>query len=475
MKRFFIGSISTLVSTSALIAGSLTVGPDYKRPADDVPSSYKAETLGFWKEGRPLDHLPKGAWWEVFGDAELNALELKATRANQNLKAAFAAVNQARAAARIARSDLLPTLEANPGFIRERFSPNQEPDFGSLTASTFRAPLDLSYEIDLWGRVRRGFESARAEADAQMAAFQNLMLTLQADVAQNYSRLRAIDAEIGVLRRTVQSRLDQVGVMSGRLDAGVGTELDVARARTELAGTEAELAALRQRRVELENALAILVGEHPSMFKLAPRGDQQAQPPNVPAGLPSDLLERRPDVAEAERQLAAENARIGIAKAAFFPALRLTGSGGFVSADVETLFNWESRVWSIGPSISLPIFAGGRNRANLERSRARYEEAVARYRQRVLVAFDEVENALAAIRLLEEQGGAEERALRSAQQARDLSLESFKIGVTGYLDVIDADRAALQAQRANARIRGERLVAAIQLVKALGGGWSAAK
>ena len=469
-------TISSLVFTGilcqAIVAGPFTVGPDYKRPTTDAPVQYKAEEAGTWKIGKPLDHLPKGNWWEIFGDPELNGLESRAMEFNQELRAAFAAVNQARAAARIARSEFFPSLDLNPRYSRERFSPNQEPDFGSITANTFRVPLDLSYEIDLWGRVRRGLESARADAAAMHAAFHNVMLTLQADVAQNYFSLRAIDAEIATLQRNLQLRSEQLSIVTTRFETGLGRELDVVRARTEFATTEAELAAVTRRRVELENALAILTGQQPSTFKISPQQDWSQQVPVIPAGLPSELLERRPDVAEAERQLAAENARIGVAKAAFFPVLRLTGSGGFLSADVENLFNWESRVWSIGPSLSLPIFAGGRNRANLQRARARFEEAVARYRQQVLVAFADVENSLSAIQLLTAQAAAQSRALASAREARDLAMESFSAGIIEYLDVIDADRAALQTQRDSVRIAGQQSVAAVQLIKALGGSWA---
>jgi multidrug efflux system outer membrane protein len=260
------------------------------------------------------------------------------------------------------------------------------------------------------------------------------------------------------------------------LDSGLGLELDVARAETELANVEGEIASLQRQRTELENALAILVGESASTFKIAPLATStngwDPQPPVIPAGLPSDLLERRPDVAEAERRLAADNARIGVAKAAFFPVLRLTGSGGFVSADVEDVFNWESRAWSIGPSISLPIFAGGRNQANLAGARDQHEVSVARYRQQVLVAFSEVEDALAAIRCLEEEATAQDRAWTSARRAYELARESFTAGITDYLDVIDADRAALQSRRINMQLAGQRMNAVVQLIKALGGGWT---
>ena len=374
----------------------------------------------------------------------------------------------------MARSELLPALNADPSWTRQRFSPNQEPSFGTLTANTFSAPLDLSYEIDLWGRVRRSFQSARADAQASLAAFYNVLLTLQSDVAQNYFALRALDAEIATVTGTVSLRKEQVRLVRSRFEGGIGSELDVARAETELATTEAEAASLAQRRNELENAIAILAGANPAVFKLSALDDAKwnPQPPVVPAGLPAELLERRPDVAEAERQLASANARIGVAKAAFFPVLSLTGSGGYVSGDIDSLFNWNSRAWSIGPSLSLPIFAGGRNRANYKRSQASFDESVARYRQQVLVAFGEVENSLSGIRHLVDQAAAQQRAVASARRAAELATDRYRSGIVSYLEVVDASREALQAERANAQLAGQRLIAAVQLIKALGGGWT---
>jgi multidrug efflux system outer membrane protein len=454
-------------------SGLLTVGPDYHRPANTGAASYKSEELGAWKQGEPLDNVPKGSWWLVFEDGELNQLESESVASNQNLKAAIARVNQARAAARVARSDLLPSLSLAPSYARQRFSPNQSPSFGALTANNFSVPLDLSYEIDLWGRVRRGFESARAEAQATLADYYGVLLGLQADVAQNYFALRSLDAERATVTATVSLRREQVQLVQSRFDAGVGNELDVARAETELATTEADAAALAQRRAQLENALAILVGANPSTFKLAELTNGNWNPPSpvIPPGLPSELLERRPDVAQAERQLAAANARIGVAKAAFFPVVSLTASGGYLSGDVQSLFNWESRVWSIGPSISLPFIAGGRNRANYHRSQAAFDEAVARYRQEVLVAFGDVENSLAAIRYLAEQSAAQQRAVDSSRRAADLAAERYRSGIVSYLEVVDANREALAAERSNAQLSGQRLNVCVQLIKALGGGW----
>jgi outer membrane protein, multidrug efflux system len=467
----------TLGVALVLILSGCAAGPNYQRPAPEASAAhYKAEALGSWKEGKPLDNLPKGSWWEVFDDQTLNELEHRAAEANQELKAAMARVEQARAEARVARSELLPSLNLDPSYTRQRISPNQVPGFGSLTVNTFSTPLDLSYEIDLWGRVRRGFEGARADAQASLAAFHNVLLTLHSDVAQNYFALRALDAEIATVAGTVDLRKEQVRLVRSRFEGGIGSDLDVARAETELATTEADAASLARRRAELENALAILVGANPSIFQLAALDGRTVkwnpQPPAVPAGLPADLLERRPDVGEAERQLAAANARIGVAKAAFFPVLRLTGSGGYLSGDVETLFNWDSRVWSIGPSVSLPIFAGGRNRANYRRAQFAYDEAVAKYRQQILVAFGEVENNLAGIRHLGNQFAAQERAVANARRAAALATDRYRSGIVSYLEVVDADREALQAERGNAQLAGQRLIAAVLLIKTLGGGWS---
>src|SRR2546425_4412620 len=472
MKHALLSSVAIVT----LALAGCAVGPNYKRPTTETPAHYKAEALGSWKEGQPGDHVPKGDWWNIFGDETLNDLQGRATGANQELKAAIARVEQARATARVARSELLPTLNADSSYTRQRFSPNQVPSFGDLTANNYRAALDLSYEIDLWGRVRRGFESARTDAQASLAAFHNVLLTLHADVAQNYFALRALDSEISTVTSTVGLRKEQVQLVRSRFDAGIGNELDVARAETELASTQAEAASLDRKRAELENALAILVGENPSTFRFAAASGNDGikwnpAPPRIPAGLPADLLERRPDVSEAERQLAAANARIGVAKAAFFPVLRLTGSGGYVSGDIESLFNWDSRVWSIGPSLSLPIFAGGRNLANYRRSKSVVEETNARYRQSILVAFGDVESSLAGIHFLADQAAAQDRAVANSHRAAELASERYRAGIVSYLEVVDADRVALQSERASAQLAGQQLIASVHLIKALGGGW----
>ncbi len=468
--------IGLLLSSVPAKAGRLTIGPDYKAPTNSVPADYKASDMGTWKEGQPLDNVPKGSWWEIFGDTNLNALEVQASLANQQLQAAMARVEQARATARVSRSQLLPTVTAEPSYTRQRYSPAADPSFGNITATTFSTPVDLSYEVDLWGRVRRSFESAREDAQASLADFYNVVLTLQSDVAQTYFQIRSKDAEIATVRGTVGLREEQVKLVRSRFEGGVGSELDVAQAETELATTQAELDSLAQERDRLENALAILLGENPSGFKLAALENADRywnpSPPEIPSGLPADLLERRPDVAQAERQMASANAKIGVAKAGFCPVVTLTGSGGYLNGDVETLFNWSSRTWSLGPSVSLPLFAGGRNKANYKLSKATYQETVARYRQQVLVAFGDVEDSLSAIGHLAHQSEAQNRAVAAARRAADLASDRYRSGIVAYIEVVDANRDRLTAERANAQLTGQRLIAAVQLIKAIGGGWT---
>jgi multidrug efflux pump len=470
-----LAAVTLLFAVVSAPAGSLTVGPDYQAPSNAIPADYKDGQTGNWKTARPLDNVPKGNWWTLFNDTNLNALESRALQASQSLKAAVARVDQSRATARVARADLLPSLSLDPSFERQRYSPNQAPSFGNLTANSINAPLDLSYELDLWGRVRRGFESAWDDAQASLADYYNVLLTLQSEVAQNYFALRSLDAEIATVAGTVGLRQEQVQLVRSRYEGGIGNELDVAQAETELATTEAESASLAHQRDELENAIAILVGENPAAFRIAAleNVDQpwNPVPPSIPEGLPSDLLERRPDVAAAERRLASANAQIGVAKGAFFPVVTLTASGGYLSGDVPSLFNWNSRVWSIGPSVSLPLFAGGRNRANLQRARGAFDENLALYRQQVLVAFSDVENSLSGIRRLAVQAEAQSRAVTSARRATELATERYRSGIVAYIEVVDASRDALAAERAKAELVGERLISTVQLVKALGGGW----
>jgi hydrophobe/amphiphile efflux-1 (HAE1) family protein/NodT family efflux transporter outer membrane factor (OMF) lipoprotein len=469
-----IAIIGLLLTAPKASAGLPEVGPDYHQPTNSAPAAYKSGELGNWKQGAPLDNVPKGAWWDVFNDATLNRLETQAQQANNELKSAVARVDESRAVAHVARADLLPSLNLEPGYSRERYTPNQQPSFGPLTATSWSVPLDLSYEVDLWGHVRRNVESARADAQATLANYYNVLLTLQSDVAQNYFALRSLDAEIATVKSSVDLRHQQVDLVRSRFSGGIGNDLDVARAETELATTEADAASLAQRRAQLEDAIAIIAGTNPAAFHLPALNttNWSPVPPEVPAGLPSDLLERRPDVATAERQLASANAKVGVAKASFFPVLTLTGSGGVLSADTSSLFNWSSRVWTIGPSISLPIFEGGKLRANYQRSQAAFADAVGVYQQQVLVAFGDVEDSLAAIHFLADQADAQNRAVSNSRRAADLAQQRYTSGIVSYLEVVDANRDALQSERSAAQLAGQRLIADVQLIKALGGGWN---
>lgn len=460
--------------TLGLLVGVLAgcaVGPNYQRPAVSTPAAYKEAGLGDWKQSTPQDQIAKGNWWEVFGDTTLNELEQQATANNQQLKAAVARVTQARATARVAKAEFFPNLQADPSAERNRTSPNTANPFPNNSFNDFRVPVDFSYELDIWGRVRRSFEAANDEAKASIASYETVLLTLKAEVAQNYFTLRAIDAERAILRDTIELRKQALQLVQARYKGGAASELDLSQAETELSTAESEYIGLRKNRAELENALAVLLGKNASEFSVAER-PLDLVPPAIPPGLPSELLERRPDVAESERLLASQNARIGIAKAAFFPVVRLTGAAGLESGDISTLFNWQSRAWSLGPSISLPIFEGGRNAANLKRSRGAYEEAVAQYRERVLVAFQEVENGLSGLRILAEQNTAQARSVAAASRTAEISDKRYQAGLVSYLEVVDSDRTKLQVQRGAVQILGQRLITSVQLVKALGGGWA---
>ncbi|NJK90601.1 MAG: efflux transporter outer membrane subunit [Blastochloris sp.] len=451
------------------LLAACAMGPNYERPTVDTPPDWR------WKKAEPRDAEPKGPWWEKFNDPALNQLQADAALGNQDLKAALARIDQSRAQARVSQADFFPQLSTSPAWQRYRTSGNTASRGGfpnsSTTANDMSIPFDLSYEIDLWGKVRRGFEAARNQMLAQTAAYQNVLFTLQSNIASTYYQIRAVDREINLLEQAVQLRQDSVALFQARFDAGYTNELDVTSTKTVLASAKAELADAKRRRAVLQNALAVLSGRAPSQFDLPP-ALVSIDPPQVSPGLPSELLERRPDVAEAERILAARNAEIGVAYAAFFPSIRLTAQGGFQSAELRDLFEWESRIWSFGPSINLPIFSGGRLNADLKQTRAAYEEAVATYRQTILVAFQETDDALAALRFLSEQAEAQREAVTSARKSADISIARYRNGVVDYLDVIDAERTRLDNELAVVRVDRERMISTILLIKAIGGGWS---
>jgi multidrug efflux system outer membrane protein len=464
-----------LGAVAALLAGC-TVGPDYQRPAPvALPMDWH------WKKAEPRDDLAKGPWWELFHDPELNRLEDMAVAQNQDLKGAVARVDEARARARLQGASFFPTLTLAPSYTRTQL-PTDNPQFakipipGILTRlepyNSFSVPLDLSYEIDLWGRVRRSFEAAQAQAQASVADYQNVLLTLNSDVAVEYLTLREYDSEIKILTDTVTARTESLRINRVRVEAGRATNVDVAQAQTDLTNAEAQLAAVEQSRAETEDALALLCGTNASDLEL-PSRPLDLIPPEIPAGLPASLLERRPDVAEAERTMAARNAQIGVAYAAFFPSVSLTGQGGVLSARATDLFHWQNTIWSIGPSVSLPLFDGGQNLSNLQMARAQYNESVTQYRSSVLSAVKDVEDALADLRFLARETAALRQSVESARQATNLEQQRFRVGQTDYTDVIVADETRLSTERSDAQVRGQQLYATVRLIKALGGGWDA--
>jgi multidrug efflux system outer membrane protein len=453
---------------ACLFLGACKTGPEYQRPVVEVPADWR------WKVAEPRDAAPRGAWWEVFQDPVLNELQRRAADANQDLRAAVARVEQARATARLAQSSLFPTLDAQADYGRYRTSGNSPSPVPfpvpSFQQSRWTAGLDLGYEIDLWGKVRRSFEAAGQLVLATEAALQSVRLTLQADVAIHYFTLKTTIAEIAFLERTIEIREDAFTIFQQRNRAGLVGDFEVERARVEVASAHANLAASGQRQAELINALALLCGHPPSALEVAPTTNA-VYLPQIAADVPSHLLERRPDVAEAERQMAARCAQIGVAQAAFFPVVRLTAAGGYLSGEVSDLFAWDSRTWSLGPSVSVPLFQGGRLRADLRRAQAAYEEAVALYRQKILVAFKDVEDSLGALRFLSDQVTARQRAAAAATIAARLAFERYQAGAVNFLEVVDAEQARLVNELASLRTVNEQTLATVRLIKSLGGGW----
>lgn len=468
---------------SPLLAGSVVlaaVGPDYQRPTavptGEVPSAYAGNT-NLWQPAEPQAHRPRGEWWTMFGDAELNRLEAEGGAANQELVAAAARFNQARAILNVARAGYFPHLAVDPSYSRTRNSANRpldgRPARASETFNTFTVPLDLTWEADVWGRVRRQVESTRAQLEAGAADLEAVRLATQAEIAADYFTFRAQEDELALLRSTATEQTKALDLTRNRKVGGIATDLDVAQAETQLRTTEAQVPVVELERTKTLHALATLTGRPAGTMTVAERTSADLLPtkPEWDAGLPSELLQRRPDIAAAERRMAAANAEVGVAKGAFYPSFKFSASAGFQSISASSMFDWPSRLWAIGPSMSLPLFEGGRNRAGLARAKAVWEEAVAQYRQTVLTAFQEVEDQLAARRLLAAQAVSETAALTSARRALEIATNRYKGGLVTYLEVATAQQNALDRERTVARLRGEQQVAAVALVKALGGGW----
>ncbi len=465
-------SVVVCAGVCALIA-SCTVGPNYQRPGMRVPATFKSATTG--ESAQPA---LAADWWHLFGDATLTRLEVDAIHANTDLQAAMARVAQARAAVRVMQSQFYPVVTLDPSMQRSRTPAGRIGSNGSLgsgssggrTSSNFRVPFDVSYEVDIWGRIRRLNEASIAQLRATEQDFQVVLQTIEADLAQDYFTIRSLDAQAQILAKNAESFRQQVSLTQTQQKAGLVGPIDVLQAQTQLNTTLAQEVETRRQRADLEHALAILLGRPPSEITVANQ-PLDLSPPAIPAGLPADLLRRRPDVAEAEENLVTANAQVGVATALFYPTVRLTGAAGFESVDLAHSLDWENRIWSIGPSISIPLFNGGQLDANLQQAKARYEEVAATYRGSVLAAFRDVEDSLTDLHLRTEAGQAQDEAVKAAREYLRLAQVQYKGGLMPYLQVIDAERTLLTAELSAAQILNQRLISSVLLIKSLGGGW----
>jgi NodT family efflux transporter outer membrane factor (OMF) lipoprotein len=465
-------SIRSAVSRSLAVAlgfalGGCMMGPDYVKPAAPAPAAYK-EAEG-WKRAEPRDDLPRGDWWRAFRDPVLDALQAQVVVDNQSLKAAEARVRAARAITQQARAALFPFVAADGSATRSGGGSRS----GGGTGSRYSIALDASWEIDLWGRVRREIEAAGAGAQASAADLEAAKLSAQALLAQDYWLLRVQDAEIRLLNDTLAAYEKSLQVTRNQYAVGVAPRADVVQAETQLKSTQAQAIDAGVQRAQLEHAIATLIGKAPAEVSIAPR-DTAFTFPDVPLGVPSELLERRPDIAAAERRTAAANARIGVAEAAFFPSLTLSAAGGFQSSALSQLLSLPNRFWAIGPlALAQTIFDAGLRRAQTAQAIAAYDEAVATYRQTVLTGFQEVEDNLAALRILEQEAAVQADAVRAARESVAIVNNQYRAGIVNFLEVVVVQTSALANERAALAIQGRRLAATVQLVRALGGGFEA--
>ena len=454
-----------------LVASGCTVGPKYRKP--DVPAlpAFKEPLPEGWKQAEPGDGKIPGKWWEMYNDPRLNALEEQVAISNQNVIAFEAQYREAKAAVRIARSALFSTVTATPSITHSRVNSGSTSGGGANASRTvYSFPADLSWEADVWGSVRRSVNAASAQAQATAADLANATLSYQSELAQDYFLLHGVDGDIDLLQRTVDLYRDYLKLTHDRFAAGVTSDLDVAQAESQLETAEAQMISLGVARAQYEHAIAVLTGKPPAAVSISAMVLKSA-PPQVPVAIPSALLERRPDIAAQERLVAEANEQIGIAKAAFFPAVALAASAGFQSSNFTTWLSWPSRFFSIGPTLAETVFDAGKRRATVAQFQAAYDATVAAYRQTVLTSFQQVEDALAAERILQEQSVPVDQSVTSAQRALDLSTAQYKAGTADYLTVITAQSTLLSAQRTQVDLLTTRLTASVQLVVSLGGGW----
>ena len=469
-RRFSVFGI--LFFFSFILLSGCAVGPRYSRPTAPVPPAYKEEPPG-WKTAQPNDQIARGKWWEIFGDAQLNGIEEQVNVANQSLKAALAQFEQARALVRFNRADYYPSATAGVSASRNRQSRNRAlaTTLSKTNYTDLILPLTVSYEPDVFGRVRRTVEAARSNAQASAGDLESVRLSLHAELAVDYFQLRTLDAEEQLLNDNVVAFEKALQLTQNRYQGGIASAVDVAQAQTELETTRSQAIDIQLQRSQFEHAIAVLIGQPASSFSI-PTAPWSTPPPVIPPGLPSDLLERRPDIAASERRVSAANAQIGVARAAYFPLLSLSGSGGFESSSVGNWFSGPSGFVSAGASAVVTALDVGRRRAVSEQARAAYDQTVANYRETVLNAFQEVEDNLAALRILEDEAKTQAAAVAAAQHSLELSSNRYKGGVVSYLEVITAQSIALTDERAGVDILRRRMTASVQLIKALGGGWN---
>ena len=471
-------------SCAAFLLSGCMVGPKYVKPTaptapaykEPLPASYE-ENQG-WKPSTPGDQTLRGNWWEVFNDTQLNGYEEELTKSNQSLKIAEARLRQARSMIRYNRSAEFPTITTSPSIATERYSANQ-PYFPTQLANNgtgnFTLPVDFSYEVDLWGRVRRTVSASREETQATAADLQTAALSLHAELAVDYFELRSADQQEQLLHDTVTAYGQALKLTEDRFNGGAAPRSDVAQAKTQLDAARVQETDVTVMRAQLEHAIAILMGRPPAQFNLAAAADWQLKLPVIPVGVPSDLLERRPDIAAGERRVAEANDQIGIARAAFFPSLVIGAAAGFEGTSAVNWFDWPSRMWAAGPQISQTIFDAGRRHAVSDSATANYDGTVAAYRQTTLTAFQEVEDNLAALRILEGEEQQQREATASAKDALQLFTSRYEGGVDNYLEVITAQTVTLSNERNEIDIDRRRMDATVLLVKAVGGGWSTAQ
>ncbi len=482
--RYIVTSNLALLLVLLLFAlESCTVGPKYVKPSTPTPAAFKEQPLASspgaeqWQAANPADQASRGKWWEIFGDPELNQLEEQVATSNQDLKVYEARFREARAAIRFNRASQFPTISTAPTIAYTK-STDYSPSFPSKIQETstgeYVLPFDLSYELDLWGRVRRTVAAAREEAQATAGDYEGAKLSLEAELAMDYFELRSADAQKQLLDDTVKAYSDDVQLTTHRFKGGAAPRSDVAQAQTQLDTTRVQDTDVTVQRAQFEHAIAILIGKPPADFSLAETPFNN-HPPTIPPGLPSELLQRRPDIAAAERRMAEANQQIGIAKAAYFPTVSLEGTAGFAGTQASNWFTWPAGFWALGPVLAETLFDAGRRRATSESARANYDATVATYRQTSLTAFQEVEDNLAALRILQNEAQQQDQAVASAKDSLHLFTNRYKGGVDTYLQVITAQTIELANERNAIDILRRRMDASVLLVKALGGGWDASQ